>query len=59
MDIGEIKKDEMSEIIDFYYEIRDYGHIFHMDPKLLDAPFQKIMEGIEEVQQMMKDSFDI
>mgnify|MGYP000963190906 CR=1 FL=1 len=32
-DIKEIKKAEMSEIIDFYYKIEEYGHIFHLDPK--------------------------
>ena len=34
-DIKEIKKAEMIEIIDFYYKIEEYGHIFHLDPKLL------------------------
>ena len=56
-DIKEIKKAEMSEIIDFYYKIEEYGHIFHLDPKLLDEPFKKIIEGIEEIQQLMNDSF--
>lgn len=56
-DIKEIKKAEMSEIIDFYYHIEDYGHIFHIDPKLLDEPFKKIIEGIEAVRQMMDDSY--
>ena len=44
-DIKEIKKAEMSEIIDFYYKIEEYGHIFHLDPKLLDEPFKKIIKG--------------
>lgn len=59
MDIGEIKKEEMQEILDFYYGIQEYGHIFHMDPKLLDEPFNKILEGIQCVNQMMKDSFEM
>ena len=50
-DIKEIKKAEMSEIIDFYYKMEEYGHIFHLDPKLLDEPFKKIIEGMEAVER--------
>lgn len=53
----EIKKVEMSEIIDFYYKIEEYGHIFHLDPKLLDEPFKKIIEGMEAVEKMMDESY--
>ena len=49
MDIKEIKSEEMQQIIDFYYHIEDYGHIFHLDNKLLDGPFKNIIEGIEEM----------
>ena len=59
MNIGDIKKQEMKDIIDFYYSIQEYGHIFHFDSKTLDGPFTKILEGIAEVQQLMKDSFEI
>ena len=58
-DIKEIKSVEMGEIIDFYYDIEEYGHIFHLDEKLLDEPFKKIMEGISEIQKMMDDSWSI
>jgi hypothetical protein len=58
-DIKEIKKAEMQEIIDFYYCIEEYGHIFHLDPKLLDEPFKKILEGMEEINKMMKDSWSM
>lgn len=47
----------MSEIIDFYYKIEEYGHIFHFDQKLLDEPFNKIIEGIKSVEKMMDDSY--
>jgi hypothetical protein len=57
MDINEIKKAEMIEIIDFYYKIEEYGHIFHLDPKLLDEPFKKIIEGMKAVEEMMNDSY--
>jgi len=57
MDIKEIKKNEIIEIYDFLYGLEDYGHIFHLDPKLLDEPFNKILKGIEEVQKMMDDSW--
>jgi len=58
-DIMKIKKVEMSEIIDFYYKIEEYGHIFHLDEKLLDEPFNKIMQGISEIEKMMDDSFSM
>jgi len=57
--IKEIKSIEMQEIIDFYYSIEEYGHIFHLDPKLLDEPFKKIMDGISEVGKMMDDSWSM
>ena len=58
-DIKEFKTNEMQEIIDFYHLIEDYGHIFELDPKLLDAPFAKIMEGIAEVKDMLNESWDM
>jgi len=57
MDIKEIKKYEVSEIYDFLNVLEDYGHIFLLEPKLLDEPFRKILEGIEEVQAMMDESY--
>lgn len=59
MDIKELKSEEMQELIDFYYHIEEYGHIFHLEPKLLDEPFKKIIEGISEVKKMMDDSYGI
>ena len=56
-DIKEIKKIEMSEIIDFYYFIEEYGHIFYDDPKILDEPFRKIMEGINEIQDIVDNNY--
>lgn len=58
-DIKQIKSTEMQEIIDFYYKIDDYGHVFHFDPKLLDEPFRKIMEGMSEINKMMDDSWSM
>lgn len=55
--IKEIKNNEMQEIIDFYTFIEEYGHIFYDDPKILDEPFKKIMEGIEEVRIIIDDSY--
>ena len=57
MDIKELKPQEMEEIIDFYYYIEDYGHIFHFEPEKLDEPFKKIIEGISEIRKMMDDSY--
>ena len=49
----------MQEIIDFYYSIEKHDHIFHLDPKLLDEPFRKIMEGITEIGKMMDNSYSM
>jgi hypothetical protein len=59
MDIKEIKKLEIGEIYDFLEGLQEYGHIYHYPPERLDKPFSKIIEGIHEVQQLMKDSFEI
>jgi len=58
-DIAITKKGEMQEIIDFCDGIREFGHIFHLDPKLLDKPFRKILDGISEIQGMMNESFEM
>ena len=56
MDIKELKPQEMQEIIDFWYHIEDYGHIFHLEPEKLYEPFKKILEGIYEIREMMNES---
>lgn len=58
-DITKIKQYELEEILDFYNGVKEYGHIYHFPDKNLDEPFNKIMEGIEEIQQMIKDSFEM
>ena len=59
MDIKDLKSIELQEIIDFWQGIQDYGHIYHYPPERLDEPFKKIMEGIQEIQQLMEDSFEM
>ena len=59
MDIKELKKEEIQEIIDFYYHIQDFGHILYDDPKALDKPFSKIMEGIDEIKKIIDDNYHI
>jgi hypothetical protein len=49
----------MDEILDFYHGIEEYGHIFYLDPKLLDEPFKKILEGIKAIEDMMKESYEM
>lgn len=58
-DIKEIKAQEMSDIQDFCYSIEEYGHIYHYPADKLDEPFNKIMEGIHEIAELMKDSFEM
>ena len=55
--LKELKKQEFGEICDFINHLQDYGHIFHLDPKLLDEPFRKILEGMAEIEKMMDDSY--
>ena len=57
MDIKKIKENEMWEIMDFHQFIEDYGHIFYDDPKILDIPFQKIMDGITEIKKIVDDNY--
>ena len=59
MDIKEIKKQEVSEMYDFLEGLQDYGHIYHYTPEKLDEPFKKIIEGMQEIQQLMKYSFEM
>jgi len=59
MDIKELKPDELQEIIDFYYFIEEYGHVFHLYPEKLDVPFKKIIDGIYEIREMMNESFSM
>jgi hypothetical protein len=53
--IKDIRKVEMQEIIDFYYHIEEYGHIFYGDNSELEPAFKKIMEGIEEVRKIQDE----
>ena len=59
MDINKIKSIEMQEIRDFCDGISEYGHIYHYPPERLDESFKKILDGIAEIQQLMKDSWEI
>jgi hypothetical protein len=56
-DIKELKKEEMQDIIDFWYHIQDYGHIFYDDPSILDAPFKKIIEGMDEITDIIDKNY--
>lgn len=58
-DINQIKRFEMEEILDFYNTIIEYGHIYHFPPEKLDEPFNKILEGIKEIQNLMDESYGI
>ena len=55
-DIKELKKQEVEEILAFWQGLQDYGHIYHYPAEKLNAPFKKIMDGIDEIQELMKDS---
>lgn len=59
MDIEKLKSNEMEEIRGFCDNMKEYGHIYHYPPEKLDEPFKKILEGISEIQKLMKDSFEM
>ncbi len=59
MDIKQIKQTEIQEIWDFLLGLEEYGHIYHYPPEKLNEPFKKILEGIEEVQKLMKESWSM
>ena len=59
MDIKKIKSTEIQDIRDFLQGLEDYGHIYHYSPEQLDEPFKKILEGIAEVQILMKESWSM
>ena len=59
MNIKDIKKYELQEILDFYYGIEEYGHVYHYPPERLDEPFKKILEGMAEVNKLMNDSWSM
>lgn len=55
--IKELRKTEMQEIIDFYYHIEEYGHIFYGDNSELNPGFEKIIQGIEEIEKIIDDYY--
>jgi hypothetical protein len=59
MDIKELKPIEIQEIYDFLEGLQDYGYIYHFPPDRLDEPFNKILEGIAEIQKLMKESWSM
>lgn len=59
MDIKELRPNEMQEIIDFYYHIKEYGHIYHFGNEDLENSFNKILEGISEIKELMNESWEM
>ena len=59
MNIKDIKKEELEKILDFYNGINEYGYIYHFSLEKLNEPFNKILEGIDEINKLMKDSFEM
>ena len=55
--INQIRKEEMEQVIDFYYHIEEYGHIFYGDNSELEEPFKKITEGIEQVREIVENYY--
>ena len=59
MDIKKLKPNEIQDIRDFLEGLEEYGHIYHYPPEQLNEPFNKILEGIGEIQKLMKESWSI
>jgi len=54
MNIEKVKATELQEVRDFLDFINDFGHVFYLEEELLDKPFSKILEGIEEIKEIIK-----
>lgn len=59
MDIKKIKEQELHDISNFLEVLEEYGHVYHFPPEKLDEPFNKILEGIQEIHELMKDSYEM
>ena len=57
VDITEIKKNEIGQILEFYYFLKDYGHIYNLDPIFLDVPFDQILDGISQIKKIIDNSY--
>ena len=59
MDIKKIKEQEIDDISNFLEVLEEYGHVYHFPPEKLDEPFKKILEGIQEIHELMDDSYEM
>ena len=59
MDIKKIKEEEIHDISNFLEVLEEYGHVYHFPPEKLDEPFKKILEGIQEIHELMDDSYEM
>ena len=59
MDIKKIKEQEIHDISNFLEVLEEYGHVYHYPPEKLDEPFKKILEGIQEINELMDDSYEM
>ena len=57
MGIRKYKGDEMVEIEEFVRRLDEYEYMFVGDPDLLVEPFSKILEGIEQIDALLDDSW--
>ena len=57
--IEEYKYAEIMEIYGFLDGLEEYGYIYHCPLDKLDEPFEKILEGIAEIQQLLDDSYEM
>lgn len=55
--IKELRKEEMDEMIYFVQHIEDYGHIFYGENSELDPAFIKIIDGINEVKEIIENYY--
>ena len=59
MDINKIKEQEIHDISNFLEVLEEYGHVYHFPPEKLDEPFKKILEGIQEINELIDDSYEM
>lgn len=60
MNLFELKKEELQEIVNFYYFMEDYGHMFggYREDEL-NEEFKNIISSINTIKEIMDDNYCI
>lgn len=60
MNLFELKRSELEDIIDFYNFIEEYGYVFHGErQEELNQEFKNIINSISKIKEIMNDNYNI